>query len=188
MATGRSGRDSGPVAEAPVLRYHSERSNAAPGCHDGAATPTMNVHTYRYGEAAALPGLSIGVTRRAPRGVKRADYGRLGYGQAWLPVLGPSPALLKAYQQGDITFSTFARRYRAEMKRPEPREVIRLLGLLARTQRINLGCFCAEPQHCHRTLLAELVTAAMAAAEATEANPEPIVFASPACSMPEIED
>ncbi len=147
----------------------------------------MPIQTYRYGEARDLPGLSIGVTRHPPRGVRREAYGVRGYGSVWMPMLGPSAALLAEFRQGKITFAILARRYRREMKEPAPRQVIELLAALSREQPINLGCYCEDPKHCHRTILAELVQEAAAALPDTGSRPA-VGYASPACSMPEIED
>lgn len=147
----------------------------------------MKLHTYQYGQAARLPGLSIGVTRHLPRGVNRRDYASAGYFEIWLPLLAPSAKLLAAHRQGALPFKTFAARYRAEMKRPEPRQTIRLLAAVAMRQPVKLGCFCADPKQCHRSLLASLI--ADAAGEISQPGAtEPRSYASPACLMPEIED
>ena len=147
---------------------------------------SLLIHTYRYGESGARPGLSIGVTRHPPRGIPRTEYASRGYFQVWLPLLGPSAPLLAAIRRGSLSFETFARRYRTEMNRPEPRQVIRLLAFLARRKRLNLGCYCADASRCHRTLLAALIEAEVRNDAPVE--PEAPSFASPACSMPEIED
>ena len=148
----------------------------------------LKLHTYRYGEAAHLPGLSIGVARHAPRGVGREERRARGYFAVWMPMLGPSPALLTAYRKGTLPFKTFASRYRAEMKTSETTQVIRLLATLAQHQRINLGCFCADAATCHRSVLAELIMDAAASSSASGSRAAPRCYASPACSMPEIED
>src|SRR5690606_35592720 len=105
----------------------------------------MSVHIYRYGESAKLPGLCIGVTRQPPRGVRKEDRAARGYFDLWLPMLGPSRELLSAFRKKEIPFSVFARRYQAEMKRTEPSQVIALLAAIAQRNRINLGCFCEDP-------------------------------------------
>ena len=102
-------------------------------------------------------------------------------------MLGPSTALLAEFRQGKITFATLARRYRREMKEPAPRQVIDLLAALSREQPINLGCYCEDPKQCHRTILAELVEKAAAVLPEERIRPA-VGYASPACSMPEIED
>ena len=117
----------------------------------------MAVFTYRYGEAAELPGLSIGVTRHLPRGVKKTDYAARGYFSVWLPNLAPSAELVDAYLHGNMTFARFATSYRRELKRPEARHTIDLLAAVAQQQRINLGCFCDDPAKCHRSILAAVL-------------------------------
>lgn len=120
----------------------------------------MAVYTYRYGEAGKLPGLSIGVTRHLPRGVKKTEYSSRGYFNVWLPNLAPSAELVDGYLHGSLSFARFEARYRKELKRPEARHTIALLAAVAQNQRINLGCFCEDPTKCHRTLLADVLAEA----------------------------
>lgn len=150
----------------------------------GRTNPAVQI--YRYGEPGPRDGLCVGVTHYLPRGVRREEYAIRGYFDVWLPLLSPSRALLKSLQEDEITFSRFAVRYRAEMRRPEARQAISLLAAMARHQSIYLGCFCADPARCHRSLLRELV---ITAAEELSRRATPSRrYASPACSMPEIED
>lgn len=148
----------------------------------------MSIHIYRYGESQKLPGLSIGVTRQAPRGVRKEERASRGYFEVWLPMLGPSRELLGSFRKKEISFTTFARRYRTEMKRPEARQVISLLAALAQKQRINLGCFCENPDQCHRSLLRDLVAAELPEKSAADATGENPGFASPPCYLPEFFD
>ena len=120
----------------------------------------MPVFTYRYGEAAKLQGLSIGVTRHLPRGVKKTEYASRGYFDVWLPTLAPSAELVGNYLHGDLSFARFAASYRRELKQPEARHTLDLLAAVAQNQRINIGCFCEDPATCHRTLLAEVLAEA----------------------------
>lgn len=148
--------------------------------------PELNAQIYRYGEAGSLPGLSIGVTRYPPRGARREDWVARGFFDVWMPLLAPSRALLAEYRKGGLAFAAFARKYRAEMRRPEPRQAIQLIAALALRQPVNLGCYCEDPTTCHRTVLRDLVRDA---AKDVPPRPPPAgQFASPACSMPEIED
>ena len=146
----------------------------------------MHIHTYRYGEPPARPGLRVGVTRHLPRGVPKADYATRGYFDVWLPLLAPSRELVSAYRDDRVTRTQFARRYRAELVTPAARQAIRLLAAMAVHQPVHLGCFCADAGHCHRTLLQDLITAA--AAELPPGTGTGKTYARPACSMPEIED
>lgn len=142
------------------------------------------VLTYRYGEPRRDNSLRIGVARYVPRGVPREDYRRKNYFDLWLPALAPSPELIKAYRGGEIDFRKFAARYRTEMKRPEPRQVIELVALLSRCRLISLGCHCEHEDCCHRSVLHALVADAESTLPAdTESRP----CASPPCFAGEDE-
>jgi uncharacterized protein YeaO (DUF488 family) len=123
----------------------------------------LAVATYRYGEGKLPAGLCLGVTRQVPRGVKRADYAARGYFDLWLPLLAPSQPLVTAFKKDGLPFAGFARRYRAEMRRPEARQAIQLLAAVARHQPVNLGCFCRDAERCHRSVLQALVAGESAA-------------------------
>jgi uncharacterized protein YeaO (DUF488 family) len=146
----------------------------------------MSLHIYRYGEAAGKEGLFVGVTHYLPRGVRRETYAADGYFDVWIPLLSPSRDLLRAFQSGKISFAQFGRRYRSEMREPAPRQAIRLLAATSRVQPVHLGCYCADPARCHRVLLQDLVVSAVK--DLPPAREKSRSFASPACSMPEIED
>ena len=85
----------------------------------------------------------------------------------WMPNLGPSEALLKAFQASAITWAEFGRRYRRELfedgsidqrnqaiKNHGQKFTLRLLQQLAQRGPVTLLCHCAEDQlHCHRHVL-----------------------------------
>lgn len=158
-----------------------------------AAHRTSTIGIYRYGEGASLRGLCIGVTRHPPRGIPRDRWSELGLCDVWLPLLAPSRELVAAYRRGGLAHSTFVTRYRREMARPEARHLITLLAGVALGQPIHLGCFCADPARCHRSILRDLVARAQAAV-AMRRQPGalpadvPRGCSSPPCSLPEIED
>ena len=54
-------------------------------------------------------------------------------------------------------WNSFARKYRSEMQRPEPRQMIATLAALSRASDFAVGCYCEEPSRCHRSLLGELL-------------------------------
>lgn len=148
----------------------------------------MKLSTYRYGEACGLDGIRIGAARHLPRGVKKEDYRRRGYFDVWMPVLAPSAELVAAYRGGDLAFRTFASRYRKEMKRAEASGVVRLLAAVARVTPVMVGCFCEDENHCHRSILRQLIEEAEAGLPPLS-SPEPSLrLSSPPCSMPEIDD
>lgn len=154
---------------------------------------SLSIGIYRYGEGRPLRGLCIGVTRHPPRGIRRDRWSELGLCDVWLPLLAPSRELVAAYRGNHIDYTTFAAHYRREMARPEARHLIALLAGVARGQIIHLGCVCADPSRCHRSILRDLVARAQALAHvrrgfSSAASAEPGECSSPPCSMPEIED
>ncbi len=108
---------------------------------------------------AANEGLRLGTVRRPPRGVPKADYARRDFYDVWVPELAPSLQLfswIKSRPLTDARWRTYARRYRAEMKRPEARRLIELLAALSARTNFSVGCYCDVASRCHRSLLREL--------------------------------
>ena len=108
---------------------------------------------------AANEGLRLGTVRRPPRGVPKADYARRDFYDVWVPELAPSLQLfswIKSRPLTDARWRTYARRYRAEMKRPEARRLIELLAALSARTNFSVGCYCDVALRCHRSLLREL--------------------------------
>jgi uncharacterized protein YeaO (DUF488 family) len=104
--------------------------------------------------------LRIGTARRPPRGVRKADYARRNYYDAWLPELAPSQALVSWALDEPWTetrWRTFARRYRREMQEPRAQRLIELLAALSRSAYFSVGCYCEQEERCHRSLLRELL-------------------------------
>jgi uncharacterized protein YeaO (DUF488 family) len=148
----------------------------------------LDLTTYSYGHAPRSPGLSVGVARHLPRGVKKDDYRRRGYFDVWLPALAPSAGLVAAYRGGKISFRAFASRYRSAMNTAEAKQLIRLLAATARAVPVRLGCFCDDERRCHRSVLRGLVVKAAADLPPGEPATGDARLASPPCSMPEIDD
>ena len=111
------------------------------------------------GERAPGEGLRIGTVRRPPRGVPKAEIAARGYYDVWLPELAPSEQLVRVAQQAqdERAWLAFARRYRAEMKRPAQSRLLDLLSALSRSTDLSAGCYCADERRCHRSLLRELL-------------------------------
>ena len=108
-------------------------------------------------------GLRLGTVRRPPRGVPKSEYARRDFYDVWVPDLAPSPALfswIKSQPITDARWRTYARRYRAEMKRPEARRLIELLAALSNGANFSVGCYCENEARCHRSLLRELLVEA----------------------------
>ena len=104
-------------------------------------------------------GLRIGTVRRPPRGVPKSEFASRDFYDVWLPELAPSEELLKRALAADDerSWRAFARAYRAEMRQPERRHLLDLLAALSRQTSLEVGCYCADESHCHRSILRELL-------------------------------
>lgn len=119
---------------------------------------TLHFRTVQLGSPRQRSeGLRIGAVRFLPRGVAKVNYARLDYFDVWLPSLAPSRELLKALRAGKLSPAEFFRRYRSEMSKTEPRQVIELLANLAARTPISVGCYCSDESQCHRKILGELI-------------------------------
>jgi uncharacterized protein YeaO (DUF488 family) len=114
-------------------------------------------------------GLRLGTVRRPPRGVRKQDYARRNYYDAWLPELGPSDALLAWARAGSLTsarWQQFVRRYRREMQAPFAQRLVGLIALLSQSTNLSVGCYCEDETRCHRRVLRDLLAEAGALFEA----------------------
>ena len=104
-------------------------------------------------------GLRIGTVRRPPRGVPKSEFASRNYYDVWLPTLSPSPATLKLGQGAttDRQWSAFARKFRAEMAKPDPSALLNVLAALSHHASFSVGCYCENESHCHRSVLRELL-------------------------------
>ena len=104
-------------------------------------------------------GLRIGTVRRPPRGVLKSEFASRNYYDVWLPNLAPSENLLKAGRSAkdETGWRYFVKRYRAEMNRPENSRVLDLLAALSHHANFSVGCYCNDEQHCHRSVLRQLL-------------------------------
>ena len=120
----------------------------------------MAVRIVRLGTPrAAGEGTRIGTVRRPPRGVKTAALASQDWYDVWFPILAPSAPLVKQALQAQTPaqWAGFARKYRAEMAKPEPRHALALLAALSHETDFSVGCYCAEERHCHRSTLRALL-------------------------------
>jgi uncharacterized protein YeaO (DUF488 family) len=118
-----------------------------------------------WSQPAKEDGLRILVSRFRGRGLPTSQY------DVWMPALGPSEALLRSIQSGDIDWKTFTRRYRDELfldgaidagnrtiKNHGQKSTLRLIKTIAARQHVTLLCHCAEDAtQCHRFILAKEV-------------------------------
>ncbi len=104
-------------------------------------------------------GLRIGTVRRPPRGVPKVEVASRDFYDVWFPELAPSEELLEAGRPVDDErhWRAFVRRYRAEMSAPDKRRALDLLAALSRQTNFSVGCYCADEQRCHRSVLRALL-------------------------------
>ena len=122
----------------------------------------MAIRVVRLG-TDRLPGegVRLGTVRRPPRGVKKEDYERLDYFDAWLPELAPSAALVKSIhalpEVTDAKWRRFAASYRREMAVPSAAHTLDVLARLSHGADFSVGCYCENPARCHRSILKDLL-------------------------------
>jgi uncharacterized protein YeaO (DUF488 family) len=105
-------------------------------------------------------GLRLGTVRRPPRGVAKSQLASRDFYDVWAPEAAPSEILLKTGKQaGDdpAKWKTFVRRYRNEMNRPEAARLLDLLAALSHLTNLAVGCYCANQERCHRSILRTLL-------------------------------
>lgn len=120
----------------------------------------MPIHVVRLGTPRRRgEGVRIGTVRRPPRGVPKTQYASQNWYDVWLPELAPSAALVKAALVSKTAADRrrFARRYRSEMSRPEPRRLLDLLAALSHRTTFSVGCYCEDESRCHRSVLRSLL-------------------------------
>jgi uncharacterized protein YeaO (DUF488 family) len=54
-------------------------------------------------------------------------------------------------------WSAFKRKYKAEMTAPGAKHDLELLAVLSQTTNFSVGCYCEKEDHCHRSILRQLL-------------------------------
>lgn len=122
--------------------------------------PELTLRIIRLGSPRQQrEGLRIGTVRRPPRGIRKEELSCRNFYDVWLPNLAPSERLLKAARSASDAkeWRRFARRYRAEMRRPENSRVLDLIAALSHGADQSVGCYYADEQRCHRSILRALL-------------------------------
>jgi uncharacterized protein YeaO (DUF488 family) len=120
----------------------------------------LAVRVVRLGTARSEgEGVRIGTVRRPPRGVPRTDFASKNWYDVWFPNLAPSIETMKLAQkaQTPAQWTTFVKRYRAEMAKPEANHAIELLATLSKHTNFSVGCYCEDEARCHRSVLRGLL-------------------------------
>ena len=74
----------------------------------------------------------------------------------WLPNLAPSAPLVasaRAITTDQAAWKRFAKRYEAEMAKPENSRVVDALAALSHDANFSVGCYCEDEKRCHRSVL-----------------------------------
>ena len=104
-------------------------------------------------------GVRIGTVRLPPRGVPKSEFASKNWYDAWFPVLAPSIEIMKLAQAANSPsqWVAFAKKYRAEMAKPEANRALELLAALSHQANFSVGCYCEDEARCHRSLLRGLL-------------------------------
>ncbi len=120
----------------------------------------MSIRIVRLGsDRHPHEGLRIGTVRRPPRGVPKSEFASQNWYDVWLPNLAPSPELLKQGRsaRSEKEWRAFGVKYRREMAEPDKGRVIDLLAALSHSAHFSVGCYCADAERCHRSILRQLL-------------------------------
>jgi len=120
----------------------------------------MATHIVRLGSPRGKDeGLRIGTVRRPPRGVPKEKFASENWYDVWFPSLAPSDETVKFAQKAETPaqWAAFVRKYRAEMATPENTHALELLAALSHHTNFSVGCYCESEDHCHRSVLRELL-------------------------------
>src|SRR5262245_47110807 len=113
----------------------------------------MTLRIVRLGTPRASgEGPRIGTVRRPPRGVPASRFASEDWYDVWYPNLAPSLATMKLGKgaETDAEWAAFARKYRAEMAKPDASRTLDLLAALSHTASFSVGCYCEIEARCHR--------------------------------------
>jgi uncharacterized protein YeaO (DUF488 family) len=120
----------------------------------------MVMHVVRLGTPRVKgEGLRIGTVRRPPRGVPKTEHASRDFYDVWFPDLAPSLETMKQAQAAatPAQWAAFVRKYRAEMAEPGKVHALELLAALSHTSDFSVGCYCEDENHCHRSVLRQLL-------------------------------
>jgi uncharacterized protein YeaO (DUF488 family) len=120
----------------------------------------MSVRVVRLGTPRTPgEGTRIGTVRRPPRGVPKSEFARQNWYDVWFPNLAPSVETMKLGLGADspARWNAFVKRYKAEMKAPAAAHDLALVAALSHTANFSVGCYCADENHCHRSVLKQLL-------------------------------
>ena len=122
----------------------------------------MAISIVRLGSPRARgEGPRLGTVRRPPRGVRKSDYAKRNFYDAWLPALSPTAELIAdtGILHDRSRWAAFARRFESELKRPDASHLLDALATLSHTSDFAIGCYCEDEAFCHRSILRNVLAA-----------------------------
>lgn len=124
----------------------------------------MPIRVVRLGSPRARgEGVRLGTVRRPPRGVPKTEFAKRDYYDVWLPELAPSAALVSEALSKPWTearWKQFVRAYSREMRASPAAHLIDTLAALSHDTSFAIGCYCEDPNRCHRSVLRGLLVEA----------------------------
>lgn len=120
----------------------------------------MPIRIVRLGTPRAKDeGTRIGTVRRPPRGVPKTEFATQNWYDVWFPNLAPSVETMKLGQEAKTPaqWTAYAKKYRAEMATPDNSHALEVLATLSHQSNFSVGCYCESEEHCHRSVLRELL-------------------------------
>jgi uncharacterized protein YeaO (DUF488 family) len=91
--------------------------------------------------------------------VPKALFSKQNWYDVWYPNLAPSLEIMKLglTAESPAQWSRFVQKYRGEMATREAQHDLELLAVLSHTTNFSVGCYCEDENHCHRSILKQLL-------------------------------
>jgi uncharacterized protein YeaO (DUF488 family) len=91
--------------------------------------------------------------------VLKSEYASRNYYDVWLPMLAPTPDLVKLALAAESAkdWNRFVARYRRQVAATEVSALIDTLSALSHQTNFSVGCYCADESRCHRSVLRQLL-------------------------------
>jgi len=96
-------------------------------------------------------GYRVLSTRYWPRGIPKSRV------HEYTTRTAPSRALLREFKHEGLGWEDYVPRYLEEMRSEDAISVIRRLATKAESESMTLMCVCDDDNHCHRSLLRDLI-------------------------------
>jgi uncharacterized protein YeaO (DUF488 family) len=92
--------------------------------------------------------------------VPTSQYAARNFFDVWLPEIAPTADLIDDVREGggsEAAWRRFERRYRAQLKRPQHAHLVEFLAALSHGTNFSIGCYCADEERCHRSILRDVL-------------------------------